>query len=320
GQVAGEQRRRRDHPVGRGAPGDRPSRRDPDRRGLGAPAQAAARAGEEAHRPPDRRHPDLRLRGRQRGGPDPAQGSADAPDQAAPEHRRQAYGPDRVQAVGAEQAHRSRAAEGADARRREDEGHAAHHPQALSRPNRSTDTARAPARAVRLPAAYPDRPAPLPGGDCSHLALTRAVPVARSCMPRPSPSVNSAGMTNTSSTCLASARTKPTGTGASMRTTRSRRKYWPGVKPNSVTEITPIRNQISRVRSALTPCTISAEMPTPIIQSTNSAAIRRTVEASDPAPSLGSPSCWPGYSEADGSPPVSGPLSQEPVMRAMTSG
>ncbi|SLJ04755.1 Uncharacterised protein [Mycobacteroides abscessus subsp. abscessus] len=99
-------------------------------------------------------------------------------------------------------------------------------------------------------------------------------------MPRPSPSVNSAGTTNTSSTCLASARTKPTGTGASIRTVRRRRKYWPGVKPNRVTAARPMTNQISNGRFAFTPRAIISEIPTAISQSTNMAATRLPIEAS----------------------------------------
>ena len=128
----------------------------------------------------------------------------------------------------------------------------------------------------------------------------------------------------------------------STRTTRMRRKNCPGVKPNSVTVAMPSTNQTSRVGvdSALATAskldggccpaatwalamiragsgrTISAAIPVAMIQSTNSPTVRRDIETSDPAPDFGSPSSWPGYSSACGS-PASGPDSQEPVIRAM---
>ena len=139
--------------------------------------QAAAGPGEEAHRPAGRRRPDLRRRRRQRRGRGAAGQAGASPDQAAGQHHRQADG---LAGVAAGRARVARSA----------------------RPR---------CRRVRCPTQAKMRGVQRTVRRASSAAQRRttAVSVSRSCSPRPSESVNNAGITNAISSPRASARPEP---------------------------------------------------------------------------------------------------------------
>jgi hypothetical protein len=141
----------------------------------------------------------------------------------------------------------------------------------------------------------------VPAGDRDdQRRLVTTVPAARSCRPRRSAEMISAGSARDTRNARSSARGRPSGC-ASSRTTAIRLSSWPKLPPASQDSTVDSTKKTVKIIHARQPPPVSTAEPKKptatamdAAQSMINAATRARQLASDPRPSRGRPRRWPG--------------------------